>query len=536
MTHWTDPRVPPNDACVLAQVLLRRVAEQPDAVFAHFEGGMQWTFAQTLDQVQHTARSLQRLGIQRGDCVNVCLPNGADAVRVWFAINWLGAVYVPINLAFRGRMLEHVVAGAKAKIIVIQADLLARLAEIDRAQLTDAVVVGEPTSQISGLRLHDLAMLGHTEDGHDILAPAPVSPWDAQLVIYTSGTTGPSKGVVMSYLHVLTASEGTWPYLRPEDRFLVNLPLFHVSGVGGVVMPLLLGGSFAMVKAFSTSEFWSVVRATGSTSVVLLGVMATFLMKQTAHPEDRDHPLRTVMMVPLTEDASLFSQRFGCDVHTVFNMTEISSPLRAGPNPSQVGTCGQPRPGVDLRIVDENDCEVEPGAAGELIVRTDRPWAMNSGYLNNPEATARAWRNGWFHTGDAFRKDAQGNYFFVDRIKDAIRRRGENISSFEVETEVCAYPAIQEAAAIAVPSEHGEDEVLVAVALAPGATLDVAAFLIFLTQRMPHFMVPRYVRVLESLPKTPTLKVQKHLLRTEGITADTYDRVALGISVARVRN
>lgn len=533
-TQWIDSRIPSADECVLAQVLLRRAAEQPDAIFGCFEGDVQWTFAQTLHEVQRTARALQRLGVARGDYVNVCLPNGADAVRIWFAINWLGAVYVPINLAFRGRMLEHMVADVKAKVIVIQSDLLPRLAEIEHAHLTDVLVAGESFEQINGLRLHDLSTISDLDDGAYELAPASVSPWDPQIVIYTSGTTGPSKGVVMSYLHVLTASEGTWPYLRPNDRFLVNLPLFHVSGVGGVVMPLLQGGSFAMVKAFSTSEFWSVVRTTSSTSVVLLGVMASFLMKQAAHPDDRNHTLRTVMMVPLTEDASLFSQRFGCDVHTVFNMTEISSPLRAGPNASPVGTCGRPRPGVDLRIVDENDCEVEPGTAGELIVRTDRPWAMNSGYLNNSDATARAWRNGWFHTGDAFRMDVHGNYFFVDRMKDAIRRRGENISSFEVETEVCAYSSIQEAAAVAVPSEVGEDEVLVAVALLPGATFDVTAFLNFLTQRMPYFMVPRYVRVLDALPKTPTLKVQKHLLRAEGITPDTFDRIELGIEVSRV--
>ena len=216
-------------------------------------------------------------------------------------------------------------------------------------------------------------------------------------------------------------------------------------------------------------------------------------------------------------------------------MTEISTPLVSGPNPSPVGTCGRPRSGVDVRIVDEHDCEVEPGAVGELIVRTDRPWAMNHGYFRNPEATARAWRNGWFHTGDAFRVDAAGNYFFVDRIKDAIRRRGENISSFEVETEVGAHPAVKEAAAVAVASDEGEDEVLVAVSLADGARLDPEDLIRFLLPRMAHFMVPRYVRVVDELPKTPTQKVQKHVLRTEGLTADTWDRAAAGIEVKRER-
>jgi crotonobetaine/carnitine-CoA ligase len=240
-------------------------------------------------------------------------------------------------------------------------------------------------------------------------------------------------------------------------------------------------------------------------------------------------------MVPLCEDAAAFSRRFGCDIYTVFNMTEVSTPILSGKNPSPLGTCGTPRPGVEVRIVDENDCEVAPGTVGELIVRTDAPWTMNHGYFRNPEATARAWRNGWFHTGDAFRADADGHYFFVDRIKDAIRRRGENISSFEVETEVCAHPAVKEAAAVAVPSEHAEDEVLVAVSLVEGASLDPAELIRFLLPRMAHFMVPRYVRVVPELPKTPTQKVQKHLVRSEGVTADTWDRVAAGIEVKRER-
>ena len=198
-----------------------------------------------------------------------------------------------------------------------------------------------------------------------------------------------------------------------------------------------------------------------------------------------------------------------------------------------VATCGKPRKGVQLRLVDAHDVEVAPGEIGELVIRTDAPWALNHGYNANPEATASAWRNGWFHTGDAFRTDADGNYFFVDRFKDAIRRRGENVSSFEVELEVSAHPAVREAAAVAVPSEFGEDDILVAVSLAEGQSLDPADLIAFLKPRMAHFMVPRYIRVLDDLPKTPTRKVEKYLVRQSGITADTWDRETAGISIRR---
>jgi len=189
------------------------------------------------------------------------------------------------------------------------------------------------------------------------------------------------------------------------------------------------------------------------------------------------------------------------------------------------------RAGVDVRLVDDNDCEVPLGAIGEMMIRTDRPWGMNSGYYNNPEATAKAWRNGWFHTGDAFRMDADGNFYFVDRIKDAIRRRGENISSFEVEADVGAHPTVREVAAIAVPNEMSEDEVMVVVAPVEGKTIDPVELIEFLRPRMAHFMVPRYVRIVAELPKTPTAKVQKAMLREQAVTADTWDREAAGIRV-----
>ena len=535
--HWTDPRVPAAQDCVLRELLERHADQRPQKVFARFADGSQWTYAQTLDITRRTAAGLQALGVQQGDMVHVWLPNGPDMLRIWFAINHLGAVYVPINLAYRGGILAHAIRLSGARLIIAHAGLTDRLRDIDLGQLQQMVVLGDAGSEgaraVPGLQTHDASVLLPAQWQ---LAPLarPIQPWDLQSIIYTSGTTGPSKGVMSSYLHA-HATGLAWDFINADDRQLVLLPLFHVGGTAAVVSMLLRGASIAVVEAFQTDAFWRVVTEHDVTFAILLGSMATLLVKQPPSDADRAHTLRAAMMIPLLEDAPAFHARFGVAVYTLFNMTEISCPIVSGLDPGPMGTCGQPRAGVQVRVVDENDCEVAPGGVGELIVRCDQPWSMATGYYGNPEATATAWRNGWFHTGDAFRTDTAGNYFFVDRMKDAIRRRGENISSFEVEVEVNSHPAVLESAAVAVPSALGEDEVLVAVVLRAGAVLTPLELVQHLVPRMPHFMVPRYVRLVDALPRTPTQKVQKHLIRALGVDADTWDREQAGIVLRRQR-
>jgi crotonobetaine/carnitine-CoA ligase len=321
--------------------------------------------------------------------------------------------------------------------------------------------------------------------------------------------------------------------LDETDCYLISLPFFHVGGTLPIIAMLNRGGTVGMGGDFATEAFWPTVRATGATYTILLGVMSTFLSKRTPSPDDRDHTLKKITMIPLPDDWRDFAERFGPTVWTLFNMTEVSVPIFSEPNPQAPGTCGKQRPGVDLRIVDVHDREVPVGEIGELIVRTDAPWALNSGYYKNPEATAQAWRNGWFHTGDGFRKDEHGNYFFVDRMKDAIRRRGENISSFEVEAEILTHPKIRECAVVAVPNEMAEDDVLAIVAPATGAAVDPLELLEFLKPRLAHFMLPRYVRIMTDLPRTPTQKVEKYVLRQQGLTSDTWDREKAGVKIRR---
>ncbi len=530
---FADPRVPPRDQCVLRYLLDRLARETPDAPFAWFAADAGWSYAQTRSEAARTGAGLQRLGVGRDDRVLVWLPNSPLMLRCWFGINYIGAAYVPVNTAYRGSLLEHVIRSADARLMIVHADLLDRLADIDLSRLERLVVVGGDTP-FDRLPVAGIEALG--APGDEPAAPdRPIDPWDLQSIIYTSGTTGPSKGVLSSYLHLYTMSTSGREMLGAADRRLVNLPLFHAGGTSGTYGMVAKGGSVALVDSFKTDTFWDTIRESGSTCVTLLGAMTPFLMKAPPGPQDRDHPLRTAFMVPLSEDVGAFTRRFGLDIYTTFNMTEISCQLMSERNPTKVGSCGRVRDGATVRLVDANDCEVPVGEIGEMIVRDERPWGLNHGYNNNPEATAQAWRNGWFHTGDLFRCDPDGTFYFVDRAKDAIRRRGENISSFEVENEVNAHADVRECAAVGVASELGEDEVLLVVAPVPGRMIDPAGLLEFLRPRMAHFMIPRFIRVMDDLPKTPTQKVQKHLLRTDGVTADTWDRDKAGVKISRDR-
>jgi crotonobetaine/carnitine-CoA ligase len=480
--------------------------------------------------VRSAATGLASLGVGRGDHVLCWLPNAPEGVLAWLGANYLGAVYVPLNTSYRGRLLQHAVTLSDARVLVVHANFLPRLEEIDTAQLVDVIVVGGEPPAGRRLAFHSVAVLrcaGAAEPAR------PVEPWDVNYIMLTSGTTGPSKAVVSTYVQSWSGGAMAMDYFGPDDRLLANLPLFHVSGAGAVMDRLTKGGTCVLHDGFKASTFWDTVREFNITGCCLVGGMTQYLLRQPPSERDRDHPLRNVITVPWNQDSRAVAERYGIAMHTAFNMTELATPIRSAANPAELGTCGRPRPGIEARVVDDNDIEVPHGDVGELILRASRPWEITPGYYKNPQATADAWRNGWFHTGDAFRRDAAGNYFFVDRRKDAIRRRGENISSFEVEAEALCYPGVLEAAAIPVPGEGGEDEVMLVVTANAGAVVDPMALLRFLEPRMAHFMVPRFVRVVAELPKTPTAKIEKHRLRGEGVTSDTWDREAHGVRTHR---
>ncbi len=557
--------MPARDACVVGPLLERWARERPERPFLEFEDGSAWTFREMRVRTRRAAAGLHALGLRRGDRLLSWMPNRRETVLGWFGANWLGAAYVPVNTAWRGALLQHAITLSQAEVMIVDAAWLARLLELDwpamrrerGAVLRDVIVVGEGGAGSAGLgvaaeavgagegavgrasllarselRLHRQYVLeGQVELDED----TSVQPWDTNWILFTSGTTGPSKAVLGTYVQAWSGGAMAMDYFGPDDRLLANLPLFHVSGAGAVMDRLTKGGSCVLVDGFSASNFWDLVRRFGISGCCLVGAMTQFLLKQPPHPRDREHSLRAVITVPWNADSLAVGRRYGIRMHTAFNMTEVATPIRSPPDPPRLGSCGQARPGVEARVVDANDLEVAPGVVGELVLRTSRPWEITAGYFRDPEATARAWRNGWFHTGDAFRRDGDGWFFFVDRLKDAIRRRGENISSFEVESEVGSHPAVREAAAIPVPSEFGEDEVMVVLVLQPDRHLEPLDLLRFLEPRMAAYMLPRYVRIVAALPKTPTAKVEKHRLRAEGVTPDSWDREAQGVTVQHGR-
>jgi crotonobetaine/carnitine-CoA ligase len=531
---WFDPAMPHRDDCVLRHMLDRAARDYPDRIVARFEDGSTWTYGEARAIARNTAAALRGLGVKRGDMVSVWLPNGMACLRAWFGLNYLGAVFAPINTSYRGRLLEHVLRNTGAALAIVHADLVERLDGIDTANLERLIVFGDGPVAPRGLKL--LPFLTLDGDGAAPPDDAPLEPWDIYAVIYTSGTTGPSKGVLQTYLQIWTTGRCSYGYIGADDRMVVNLPLFHVGGTSSIYGALSAGARIALYQGFNTARFWDEIRENGATTTSgLIGSMAEFLMKAEPRADDADNPLRMLTMVPVNRMTMGFAKRFGFGWLTGFNMTEVSVPLVTPVNSTVEYSCGRTRTGIEARVVDVNDMEAPPGAVGELAIRSDLPWVITPGYLNMPEATARAWRNGWFHTGDAFKRTADGEFFFVDRLKDTIRRRGENVSSVEVELEVSAHPAVLESAAVGVPSPHGEEDILVCLVLKPQADLQPADLIEFLRRRMAHFMVPRYLRILPALPKTPTNKVQKAALRGEGVAADTWDREAAGIVLKKER-
>ena len=531
--------LPNREDCVLPAMLDAQAKRYGSKPLILFEQDEQWTYAQAARIARQAAAALQRLGVQRREPVLVWLPSTSAIVRIHFGLCYMGGIFVPLNLALKGSVLEHVIVNTGAKTLICHAALLPRLESVKLGSLERIVVVDGQASGPTGLTYLDDSVLEANEA--DFVEPAtPIQPWEPHGIFYTSGTTGRSKGVIAPHLHTAMLGRCCFRFFKEDDRFLVNLPYFHMGGVVAPFGMLAFGASMALLKEFRTQTFWDEVNRTQSTSSFLLGAISTFLMRQPVSTQDAKSSLRSAIQQPVTADSAALSKRFGIDLYTQLDMTEMAAYILSPALSAETmenGYCGRETvvwPHFEARLVDENDCEVAPGEVGELIVRCNMPHVISPGYWNMPEATAEAWRNGWFHSGDALRKDGAGNYYFVDRIKDCIRRRGENISSAEIEEQLLLYPGVHNAAAVAAKSELGEDEVLAVIEPKPDGKIVAAALFEFLIPRLPHYMLPRYIRKMSQMPYTQTHKVQKAKLRSEGINAsDVWDREIAGYKIKR---
>lgn len=523
---------------VLGELIKDRVKRNAEKIFLRFKD-RSVTYEEIDRFSNRCAHGFLNLGTAQGDKVSIMLPNCPEYLYLWFGLAKIGAVEVPVNTSYKGEFLRHIVDQSDSKILVITQDLVDRLKPIEDSlkKLKQVIVLGkEPRKDFepSAIPLFSFEeFFNNSEDPVDL----KILPWDPISIIYTSGTTGLSKGAIGSHNFWIVVAEKMLEYREggKDDIFLTFLPLYHFNAqVLTTLTALVAEAQMVLLDRFSASRFWDEIRYYGATQFNYLGAVMPILAKQPEKKDDLNNPARIALGAgcpPAVMEE--MEKRFGITCLEGFGMTEIGIPIHVRVNDRRKGSCGKPMDIYEMKLFDDHDNEVPLGEIGEIVFRPREPFIMMSDYYNMPEKTLEAYRNLWFHTGDLARKDEDGYFYFVDRKKDALRRRGENISSFEVERAINTHPGVLESAAVAVPSEVGEDEVKICVVLKPGVTLLPEELIAYCENRMPYFAVPRFVEFMESLPKTPTERVQKYLLKQAGVTPNTWDREKAGYQLKR---
>jgi crotonobetaine/carnitine-CoA ligase len=496
-------------------------------------GETSWSFAEAADLAARSAGRLHTSGIRQGDRVALMCENRPEFIDTFLGAAWLGAILVPINTASRGLQLRHLLENSGARLMVLEAALLGALEHVGLESLPlEAIwVIDTPGADIKVPALaQPLPAPG------EAITPAPTRPGDTLAILYTSGTTGPSKGVCCPQAQYFWWGVNTAHLLGvgSEDVLCTPLPLFHTNALNTFFQALITGATVIFESRFSASGFWTMLAARQATVTYLLGAMVPILLSRPPGAEERGHRVRIALApgVPGHFHAE-FAERTGMALLDGYGSTETNFVIGTPIAEQKPGTMGRIFEGFAARVVDTEDNEVPDGTPGELVLRAQAPFAFATGYFGTPEKTVEAWRNLWFHTGDRVVRQPDGYFRFVDRLKDAIRRRGENISSFEVEQVLLSHPEIATAAAYPVRSELAEDEVMTAIVRQPGSTLDAVAVVRFCETRMPYFAVPRFLEFVDTLPTTENGKIQKYKLRERGITDQTWDREAAGIAVRR---
>jgi crotonobetaine/carnitine-CoA ligase len=525
----------------IPHVLRDKAATNGDQTFLLFEGRA-YSYRDTDRLSNQLANSLAALGVKYGSHVAMFMENKPEVVLTYFALGKLGAVAVPINTAAKGAMLSYFLTQSDSEVLVFDAPAADRVGAAAAAapRLRSTIVVDglAPAAWPAHLPVHDFTALLAGDTRAPDANPVCSDPF---MIMYTSGTTGRSKGVVVPQASVLSqamaiAEAGEY---GAEDVLYTCLPLYHANAWWCSCLPALFAdAAVAISRRFSVGQFWSEIRQCGATQFNLLGSMAAFLWNRAPDASDRNHRVRHAIVVPVpTQFYHSFEARFGLKLKSLYGLTDgcITAIKREDDPPSTWKSAGRPCDYVDVAIVDDDDIEVPRGMVGEIVIRPRVPWVMGQGYYGMPEATAAAWRNLWLHTGDRASMDDESYLYFVDRKKDAIRRRGENISSFEVEQVAQACGGVLEVAAFGVKSEHGEEEVMISVVRRPGVHISEEALIAHCNDNMPYFMVPRFVEFVSELPRNASEKVEKYKLRAsaEGRLADIWDRERAGIALRR---
>lgn len=519
---------PFSNALILPQLVHSRGASsEGDRPYLAEIGGPWLSYAEVDTAARRWAKALGELGASSGQRVAVMLPTSINSMLLWLACGWLRTYEVPIHVEYRGVILRHILNNSGADIAVVGERFVDAIWGVqDELQtLKKVIVVSAAGGNDSAWRTQvPSRWKGRVISASELTAeeyPADEGPnyWDIGSVVYTSGTTGPAKGVMVPWRQFYKHGEIIFPLkdVDTSDTFYCPLPLSHIAGRVAIYNMTLAGGKALLRERFSIEAFWSDIEQYHCTCGLLIGSIAEMLWRQPPSEADIRTPLRNVLMGPLIPQVEEFKARFGVRVRTQFGMTETTAPLVSNVENDWVlanaQSCGRVLHGFQCRVADENDEPLGPGLVGELLIRSDEPWLIMSGYWGDPENTAKAFRNQWFHTGDAFRYDADGNFYFVDRIRDTIRRRGENISTFFVEQAIAEHAAIAECAVVGVDSSFTEQEIHAFVVPKPGAQIIAAQVQEFLSAKLPAFMIPHFWTVIDALPRTATQRVRKVELR-----------------------
>jgi len=523
---------------LLGRVLLRQAEQIPDADFL-LEDDTRYSYGRVNELANGAAEGFRRLGVGRGDPVAYLMQSCPEYLWSALGLSKLGAIWVPTNTDYKGSWLRDSLLDSRAKVLVVDAELLPRVLEAGPLPFEKVVVRG--TGAPEGLTvpvepLESFAELPSREPDERGLYYG-----DTTCILWTSGTTGRSKGVMQSHnVWIRAALSGAVNAGVRDGEVIYNcLPMYQSAAwVANLFRALVCGVPCAMDPHFSASHFWDRCRHYQATMIFTLGAMHMFLWNAPERPDDADNPVRSASMIPLpAEIEEPFKKRFGIEaISQGFGQSEVMVLITRTPGKMWKPNClGEVAPGVEVKLLDDEDREVSTGEPGEVCVRPLEPYTIFNGYWQNDTATVKAWRNLWYHTGDLARQDEDGDFFFHDRKQDFIRYKGRNISSFHVEAALSAHPAVAEVAAHGVTSAEleAEAELKVCVVLAPEAQATPEELARFVNDNAPYFFVPRYIEVMDALPYTPTGRVQKFKLRERGVTPQTWDAKAADFEVRR---